>query len=132
MLLRTLRNVNAMPPPTIISFTLSNMLSISWILSATFALNRTVRCFGSMTVISDAMKFRTFEGAEVKRFESFRTNVSRFLKQTSLVADVYLRPPRRQSEGLMFCFCAFSNFYRTTVAQHTQRRSGKNISEVWF
>ena len=38
MLLRTLRNVNAIPPPTIISFTLSNILSINWILSATFAL----------------------------------------------------------------------------------------------
>lgn len=38
MLLRTLRKVKAMPPPMIISLTLSNMLLISWILSFTFAL----------------------------------------------------------------------------------------------
>ena len=38
ILLRTLRKVKAMPPPIIISFTLSNMFSISGILSATLAL----------------------------------------------------------------------------------------------
>ena len=35
----TFRNVYAIPPPIIISFTLSNMLDISWILSFTLALN---------------------------------------------------------------------------------------------
>lgn len=41
MLFNTLRKVKAMPPPMIISSTLSNMLLISWILSFTFALKRT-------------------------------------------------------------------------------------------
>lgn len=38
MFLRTLRKVKAMPPPMIISSTLSSMLLISWILSLTLAL----------------------------------------------------------------------------------------------
>ncbi len=38
MFLRTLRKVKAIPPPMIISFTWSNMLLISWILSLTLAL----------------------------------------------------------------------------------------------
>ena len=40
MFSRTLRNVKAIPPPMIISSTLSSMFSISWILSATLALER--------------------------------------------------------------------------------------------
>lgn len=40
MFLRTLRKVKAMPPPMIISSTLSSMLLISWILSLTLALWR--------------------------------------------------------------------------------------------
>ena len=43
MLLRTLRKVKAMPPPMIISLTLSSMLLINWILSFTFALKHSQR-----------------------------------------------------------------------------------------
>ena len=43
MLSMTLRKVKAMPPPIIISSTLSNMFSISWILSLTLAPPRMAR-----------------------------------------------------------------------------------------
>lgn len=41
MLFSTFKKVNAIPPPMIISFTWSNMLLISWILSLTLALKIT-------------------------------------------------------------------------------------------
>ena len=49
MLLSTLRKVKAIPPPMIISLTLSNMLLISWILSATLALEGKARIITTRT-----------------------------------------------------------------------------------
>lgn len=50
MLLSTLRKVKAIPPPIIISLTLSSILLISWILSATFALEEKARIITKLTM----------------------------------------------------------------------------------